>query len=73
MEKWFDRAEIFCLLILGLIFAAAKIHFFTRYGSLNTVAYLQEHWLFWAAMALVVAIEIAIRRIRKVHQGTKSN
>jgi hypothetical protein len=73
MGKWFDRAEVFCLLIFVLIYIAAKIHFFTGYGSLSAGVYLEQHWLFWAAMALVVAIEIAIRRIRKAHQGTKSN
>jgi len=73
MGNWFERAEGICILILGLIFIAAKIHFFTRYGSLSAGAYLEEHWLFWAAMALVVAIETTIRRIRKGHQGPKSN
>jgi hypothetical protein len=72
MAKRLDRVELFFLLALGLIFLAAKIHFFTRYGLISNGAYLEEHWPFWAAMAFVAAIEIAIRRIRKSLQNRKS-
>jgi hypothetical protein len=31
MTKWFDRASVFLLVIFGLLYLGAKIHFFTRY------------------------------------------
>jgi hypothetical protein len=43
MAKWCVRAEVVLILVLGVIFIGAKIHFFTRYGLLSTGAYLEEH------------------------------
>jgi hypothetical protein len=73
MAKWYDRAEVVLLVVLGVIFIGAKIHFFTRYGLLSAGAYLEEHWPFWAVMAFVVAIETTIRWIRKGNRGPRSN
>jgi hypothetical protein len=46
MTKWFDRASTFLLVIFGLLYVGAKIHFFTRYWPLSLGAYLEEHWPF---------------------------
>jgi hypothetical protein len=71
MAKWLGKIELFFLLVLGLIFITAKIHFFTRYRLMSTGAYLEEHWPFWAAMLFVVAIEASIRRVRNKDQKQK--
>jgi hypothetical protein len=52
MEKWLDRVGIPLLVIFGLLYVGAKIHFFTRYGVLGPGGYLEEHWPFWAGMAI---------------------
>ena len=73
MTKWFDRASVFLLVIFGLLYLGAKIHFFTRYWPLSLGAYVEEHWLFWAGMAIVAAIALFLERIRKRIEGPKSN
>jgi len=70
MEKWFDRASIFLLVVLGLLFVDAKIHFFTRYGFLGPAAYLEEHWPFWAGMVIVVVALNCLDWIRKRMKGS---
>ena len=39
-----------CCLFLAL-FVASKVHFFTRYDPLRVGGYLQEHRIYWVAMA----------------------
>jgi len=56
MKKWSDRLRISFLVLFGLLYIGAKIHFFTRYFKLGPADYLEEHWVFWAAMALVSGI-----------------
>ena len=51
MGKWFERLGLFLLVIFGLLYVGAKIHFFTRYGVLSPGEYVEEHWYFWAGMA----------------------
>jgi hypothetical protein len=53
MDKWFERMGVFLLIIFGLPYVGAKIHFFTRYGVLGPGEYVEEHWLFWAGMAII--------------------
>jgi hypothetical protein len=36
LGKWFERLGLFLLVIFGLLYVGAKIHFFTRYGVLGT-------------------------------------
>jgi hypothetical protein len=43
LKTAFRTAEILLLVIGGLLYLAAKFHFFTRYGSDN---YVSEHGLF---------------------------
>jgi hypothetical protein len=72
MEKWFDRASIILLVVFGLLFVGAKIHFFSRYGSLGLGAYLEEHWPLWAGMIVVVVILNCFEWTRKRIKGSKS-
>lgn len=69
MDLWFRRAEITLLILLGMVYVAAKIHFFTRYQPNNSLAYMAEHWPFWAAM-VVIAVVAAI--LEWVHQFISS-
>jgi hypothetical protein len=77
MDRWFRRAEIALLTLLGLVYVAAKIHFFMRYRAYDSFAYATEHWPFWAAMAIIgVAMGIleCVRRVlrskaKSEHQG----
>jgi hypothetical protein len=73
MTKWFDRAGVFLLVIFGLLFFGAKIHFFTRYWPLGPGGYVEEHWLFWAGMAIVGAVAHCLLWIRNRIDGPKSN
>ncbi len=50
MREIFRTLEIALSATGGLLYIAAKIHFFSRYGSGNFVS---EHWPFWAGMAAV--------------------
>ncbi len=71
MEKWTRRIEIFLLVIFGLLYIGAKIHFFTRYGVLSTGKYLEEHSLFWAGFAIVGGLLAVLDGIRKRHEPPK--
>jgi hypothetical protein len=73
MAKWFDRASVFLLIIFGLLYVGAKIHFFTHYWPLGPGAYVEEHWPFWAGMAIVGAVAYCLRWIRNRIDGPKSN
>jgi FtsH-binding integral membrane protein len=50
MRKMFRTLEIALLVTGGLLYVAAKVHFFFRYGSGDFVS---EHWSLWAGMATV--------------------
>jgi hypothetical protein len=56
LKKWIDRLFFWFLVVFVLLYVGAKIHFFTRYFKLGPAAYLEEHWVFWAAMAIVSGI-----------------
>jgi hypothetical protein len=43
MDRWFRRVEIALLVMLGLIYAAAKIHFFSRFQAYHPLAYVADH------------------------------
>jgi hypothetical protein len=73
MTKWFDRASVFLVVIFCLLYVGAKIHFFTRYWPLGPGVYLEEHWTFWAGMAIVAAVAYCLGRIRNWIDGPKSN
>ena len=44
------------LVVLFGIYILAKFHFFTTYSTLGTAAYLEEHSVYWLAMAAVALI-----------------
>ncbi len=73
MEKWFERIGIFLLVIFGLLYVGAKIHFFTRYGALGTGEYVEEHWPLWAGMATISGAGACLGWIRKRIERPKSN
>jgi hypothetical protein len=73
MTKWFDRASVFLLIIFGLLYVGAKIHFFTRYWPLGPGAYVEEHWAFWAGMVIVGAVAYCLGWIRNRIDRPKSN
>ena len=56
LKKWIDRLFFLFLVVFVLLYVGAKIHFFTRYFKLGPAGYLEEHWVFWAAMAIVSGI-----------------
>jgi hypothetical protein len=72
MEKWLDRVGIFLLVVFGLLYVGAKIHFFTRYSPLGPGVYVEEHWPFWVGMT-IVAIMASLGWIRGRLKRTKSN
>jgi hypothetical protein len=65
MERWFKRINIFLLVIFGLLYIAAKVHFFTRYGVLGPGGYLEDHWPLWAGLAVVGGVGAGVDWIRR--------
>ena len=65
MEKWLERVSVFLVVVCGLLFVGAKIHFFTRYGVLGPGQYVEEHWPFWAGMAVVAGVSTFLAWIGK--------
>jgi hypothetical protein len=53
MDAWIRRIEITLLVMFGLTYLAAKLHFFMRYQPYDSLAYGTEHWPFWAATAIL--------------------
>jgi hypothetical protein len=72
MEKWFERVSVFLLAIFGLLYLGAKRHFFARYGAIGPGEYLEEHWFFWAGMAIVAGAGACLGWIRKRFGHPKS-
>ena len=64
--KMFRILEIALLLTGGLLYVAAKVHFFIRYGSGDFVS---EHWPFWAGMAAVGIVQAGIDLLRTRFAG----
>jgi protein-S-isoprenylcysteine O-methyltransferase Ste14 len=64
-KNWTDRLFILFLVIFGLFYIGAKIHFFTRYFKLGLTGYLEEHWVFWAAMAIVSGILACLSWVKR--------
>ena len=73
MGKWFERLGLFLLVIFGLLYVGAKIHFFTRYGVLSPGEYVEELWYFWAGMATISGVGVFLGWIRKRFERPKSN
>jgi len=73
MDRRFRTIEVVLLVMLGLTYLAAKIHFFTRYAAHDYAAYLAEHWPYWAAMAMIVAAMGILECVGRVlHSKAKS-
>jgi hypothetical protein len=73
MVKWLDGASVFLLVVFGLLYICAKIHFFTRYFKLGPGVYIEEHWAFWVGMASVGAAAACLCWIRRRLERSKSN
>jgi hypothetical protein len=69
MDLWFRRIEITLLVMLGLVYVAAKIHFFTRYQAHDSMTYVAGHWPFWAAIAIIGAAMGILDCVRWVLQS----
>jgi hypothetical protein len=72
MRKWLEGMNIFLLVVVGLLYVAAKIHFFTRFRSLSTSQYLEEHWPFWAGMAIIGGVGAFLERVANRLERRKS-
>jgi hypothetical protein len=65
MDRWLERVIVFLLIIFGLLYIAAKIHFFTRFAAIGPGRYLEEHWPFWAGFVIIGGIWVCLDWIRK--------
>jgi hypothetical protein len=57
----FRILEIALLVTGGLLYVAAKIHFFVRYGS---DSFVSEHWPFWAGMVAAGIVGAVLDRLK---------
>jgi hypothetical protein len=66
MKKLFISLEILLGIAAVATYLAAKLHFFINYDG-NLQVYLQHHWPFWAAQAIILSalagVEVMRRRI----------
>jgi hypothetical protein len=62
------RRKIMVALIAVLfgIYILAKFHFFTTYSMVGSAAYLEEHSVYWLAMA-AVALMVCLLERRSEH------
>ena len=64
MRKWSEITTAVLLVLLGLLWAGAKIHFYTRFWDYlranDLMGYVSEHWPFSAAMAFIALLFVAI-------------
>jgi hypothetical protein len=73
MTNWFVSVSVFLFVIFGLLYVGAKIHFFTRFLRLGLGACVEEHWFFWAGMAIIGAVIYFLGWLRNRIEGHKSN
>jgi len=60
-----EKVNIVLLILFGLLYVGAKIHFFSRFGVLSLGDYLEAHWYFWASMALAAGVGIVLNLATK--------
>jgi polyferredoxin len=69
MRKWTEKVSIALLVVFGLLWAGAKIHFFARYWDYyeagDVRGYILEHWPFWAAMGVVALLGLLLGAIER--------
>ena len=63
MEKWLQRISNALLVIFIALYVGAKINFFTRYAPSDPSKYVEEHWPFWAAFAVIAGIVASLNWI----------
>jgi hypothetical protein len=51
----FRKIWITLFLLLALVYVLAKMNFFTMYFRTATTEYVQQHSVYWVAMAVIAA------------------
>jgi FtsH-binding integral membrane protein len=67
-HRWTQRMASVLLIMLVALWIAAKIHFFTRFGSTGVDEYVHEHWPFWVGMGVVVLLLVLVEAIERRQQ-----
>jgi hypothetical protein len=73
MQKPLEKINFVLLIIFLLLYLGAKIHFFSRFGAASIGDYLEEHWYFWAGMAVVAALGALLSFAAKRREPPKSD
>ena len=63
MERAFRVSTAVLLFVFGVLYIAAKIHFFTRFGATDLHGYIAEHWPYSAGLAAIAALVWVISRL----------
>jgi hypothetical protein len=72
MKKRLENINFILLIIFALLYLGAKIHFFSRFGTTGIGDYLEEHWYFWAGMAVVATLGALLSFAAKRREPPKS-
>jgi hypothetical protein len=64
MERVLRVASAALFVSLGVLYVAAKIHFFTRFGTTDLDGYLSEHWPYSAGLAAIAALAWVLASLR---------
>jgi hypothetical protein len=73
IHRWSDRISIALAIGLVAIYIAAKTHFFLRFGEIPILAYLAEHWPFWAAALVLALLGSLFERLGGARKNEQSN
>ena len=72
MGKRLEKINVSLLVIFVLLYVGAKIHFFSRFGEPGIGDYLEEHWYFWAGMAVVAGAGALLGFVARRREPPKS-
>lgn len=56
MERVLRVATAVLLVAFGVLYIAAKVHFFTRFGATDLDGYIAEHWPYSAGLTAIAAL-----------------
>jgi hypothetical protein len=73
MRKRLEKINFVLLVVFGLLYVGAKIHFFSRFGAVSLGDYLDAHWYFWAGMAVVAGVGLILNFAIKRREPPKSD